>query len=144
MSSRQTKEIFKEFGLKATPRRLAIYDLLATTAKPLDAKEIKKNLGRFYLKINKATIYRILKTLSKKNLVIAIELNEGKFRYELADHHHHHLVCLRCDRIQDIDSCRVDIEKEKIKSRYLFDVQNHRLEFFGVCQNCRIGYNGDK
>lgn len=135
-------EIFKRYGLKATRRRAAVYELLAKADKPLDVQEINDSLELHAIRINRTTIYRILSVFFQNNLVSQVELSEGKFRYELAGStHHHHLVCLKCDRIQEIDSCNLTSLEETIRHKLSFTVKTHKLEFFGICGSCQIGYN---
>ena len=74
-----------------------------------------------------------------ENIIKEIEFGEGQKRYELEDFkHHHHLICLKCRKVDDIE-LKTDLEKEE--KRFLkengFKVVNHSLEFFGYCQNCQ-------
>lgn len=121
-------------GLKNTPSRLAILSALQKENKPLDVLEI------FALTKNKAdlaTVYRTLETFFGNGLINRIEFGEGKYRYELKRIDHHHLICLDCGDIEDVeDKFMKDWEKE-IKAKRGFSVKNHSLEFFGICRNCQ-------
>ena len=141
MTPKISEEILKKHGLRVTPRRLAVYELFAKARKPLDVREIKNSL-LLTIKINKATIYRILTAFLQNNLIAQVELAEGKFRYERADKmHHHHLVCLKCNRIQDIGNCSISRLEDIIRRKLSFAVKTHKLEFFGICGQCQIRYN---
>ncbi len=85
---------------------------------------------------NKTTIYRELDNFIKEGLVSEVEFGDGKKRYELANKkHHHHVVCKNCGRVADIE---ID-EKELLSSlnQTDFKIENHSLEFFGLCGSCK-------
>jgi Fur family ferric uptake transcriptional regulator len=75
---------------------------------------------------------------TEKGLTKQIQLQEGKFRYELATAaEHHHLVCTKCGDIQDISDCNIDGLEKDIEKKKKFKVTSHALEFFGLCSNCQ-------
>ena len=55
--------------------------------------------------VNKTTICRELDFLMGKGLIKEIEFGEGKKRYEIdsGSDHHHHLICLNCKKVEDVD-----------------------------------------
>lgn len=106
------KQILKEFGNIVSP--ISAFDLL------------KK------VKVNKTTIYRELNFLLGKNLIQEVDLLDGKKRYEGTDSgHHHHLVCISCNDVKDVDF------EENFDLPGDFSVIKHSLEFFGYCKNCQ-------
>ena len=129
-------------NIKTTKRRLAIYEVIANTHKPLDVQEIIEVLRSKKIKINKTTVYRILTIFMENGLINQIELSEGKFRYEIANKsHHHHLVCLTCNKIQGVEGCDLRSFENLIKEKMSFAIKNHKLEFFGICSYCQMSYN---
>jgi len=75
---------------------------------------------------------------TEKGLLKPIQLNEGKYRYELASiSDHHHLVCESCGNIEDISDCSIDLLEKDIETKKEFKVTSHSLEFFGICANCQ-------
>ena len=75
---------------------------------------------------------------TQKGLTKQIQLNEGKFRYELTSKpDHHHLICQKCGTIEDISDCAVgDLEKD-IEKKKNFKIVSHSLEFYGMCKDCQ-------
>ena len=51
--------------------------------------------------------------------------------------HHHHAICTRCGRSQDIDDLGLDDVLAAVGDRLEFTVTSHRLELFGLCAACR-------
>lgn len=134
-----TSEQLKSVELKVTGQRKAILGILSASKKPLDAEEIKKTLHTKRIPVDQATIYRILKTFTDKEIVRKIILQEGKTHYELTDRpHHHHIVCLSCGNIQDIEECGMDVIEQEIAKKTGFTIQSHSFELFGICSGCNI------
>jgi Fur family ferric uptake transcriptional regulator len=89
-----------------------------------------------------ATVFRFIQILEKKNLVQRHTWNDRQLRYEIVapqldGHHHHHLICKTCHRVEEIEACTVaSLERELAKQKGYTDL-THSLEFFGVCPKCQ-------
>lgn len=133
-----TSEQLKSLDLKITEPRKALLEILSQSSKPLDAEDIKKGLKKKNISADQATIYRILKTFSEKNIVHKIALEEGKTHYELTDRpHHHHIVCTSCGTILDIEECGIESIEREIEKKTGFTVLSHSFELFGKCLKCK-------
>lgn len=128
----------KTDGHRITPIREKIIDLLSKSSSPRSAPELQESFLISKIKVNKTTIYRELDFLLQKTLINEVEFGDGKKRYELNNGHHHHLICLNCNRIEDVD-LETDLSKEqaKIEKETGFKIKSHSLEFFGYCKNCQ-------
>lgn len=127
----------REVSLKATPARLGVLKILETIDKPIDVQTLIEYLNKKDIKTDPATVFRIVGMFTQKGLLKPIQLNEGKFRYELSSKSdHHHLVCNKCGDIEDISDCNINALEKDIEKRKKFKVVNHALEFFGVCPAC--------
>jgi Fur family ferric uptake transcriptional regulator len=131
------KKILHDADLKITPARISVLSFLEHTNQPLAVDTIFDHLKDEHDEADRATIYRIVETFALKGIVKRLELNEGKYRYELAGEDHHHLICEVCGRIEDISDCNIEALEKDIKKRKNFLVKKHSLEFFGVCQLCQ-------
>lgn len=132
------KDELNEVALRATPARIALMQLLETSNKPLDVQSMIDFLEKKDIKTDPATVFRIVNMFTEKGLVKPIQLNEGKFRYELTTREpHHHLVCEKCGNIEDISNCNIAALEKEIEKKKHFKVTSHSLEFFGICQSCQ-------
>ena len=123
--------------LRATPARVALMKLLETTDKPLDVQTMIDYLNQQEVKTDPATVFRIVNLFKEKGLLNLIQLNEGKFRYELTSKpHHHHFVCEQCGAIQDISDFTIKAVEDAIQEKRQIKIKSHSLEFFGMCKNC--------
>ncbi len=132
------KDELNASSLRATPARIALMNLLESTDKPLDVQTMIEYLEKKDIKTDPATVFRIVNMFTEKGLLKPIQLNEGKFRYELSTKaDHHHFICELCGVIEDISDCNIDqLEKNITKKKGLL-IKRHSLEFFGLCTVCQ-------
>ena len=130
------RELLRKSGHKATPSRLAILDIFGKTRNPMSAQEIIEALPS---DTDQATVYRTLKLLNEKGVIKQIDLRHNHAHYELANiAEHHHLICLRCGRIEDVEHCGVEAVQSTIlkNSKHFAEIKQHTLEFYGLCKTC--------
>jgi Fur family ferric uptake transcriptional regulator len=132
------RNILKEKGYKATPARLAILEIFDRNKLPMDASSIYKKLRtkKNHKKINEATIYRTLSSLEEGKILKKVDLRKDSVYFELAGEHHHHIVCTKCDDIEDFENKNLEILLDKIKSSKFKNIKEHSLELFGLCRAC--------
>jgi Fur family transcriptional regulator, ferric uptake regulator len=124
-------------GFRITPLRQELVSLFESGCNPLAYDDLLQLLKSRGFTPNKTTLYRELTFLCAQRITQEIDLGEGKKRYELANDHHHHLVCTACDAIEAVHlSTDIRFEEEKIKAEKGFVVTRHMLEFFGICGSC--------
>lgn len=88
-------------------------------------------------KVHKTTVYRELEILERAGIVEKIILPDGIAMYGRIDKHHHHVICKKCDSIEDVaENDLLDSFEKKIEKKTGFKIMNHSLEFFGLCRNC--------
>lgn len=130
-------DILSQAQLKQTKARIALVEVLDNEHEPIDAAHLMMLLSEKGVRVDQATVYRILDVFQKKGIITRFELQEGKFRYELSrSNEHHHLICEVCSKIEDISDCNITALEEEILQKKGFHVNRHTLEFFGVCSNC--------
>lgn len=126
-------------GCRMTRLRKALIGVFADNGLPMSAEKLMELLCASGTPVNRTTVYRELAFLKEKGIILEIQfLHERVKRFELASLvHHHHLVCLRCNKIEDIvlENDLVDQERSILRSRG-FKVTNHMLEFHGICRGC--------
>ena len=112
-------------------------DALRKAPEPLSAKDLHAGLGR---SVGLATVYRALQGLVDAGRVDVFRRESGEALFRLCNPvHHHHLVCLRCGRVVEIDACGVDLWASRVAHRYGFTVTDQQADVFGVCTACQTG-----
>lgn len=89
--------------------------------------------------IDQATVYRTIKSLETKGILHQVDLRHNHAHYELADiADHHHLICLRCGRIEDVGHCGAEAIQSVVlrRSKHFVEIKQHALEFYGICRQC--------
>jgi Fur family ferric uptake transcriptional regulator len=136
------KEQLKGQGYKLTPQRRAILDvIIENEGKHLSTEEIYDIVKDDCPEIGLATVYRTLQLLEKMGTVCRMNFDDGCNRYELIhnyeDHQHHHLVCINCGVVQEVEDDLLEALENKIESKYNFKITNHSVKFFGYCSKCK-------
>jgi len=128
----------KSAGLKNTKAREGLINIFKNSKKPIDVSESLNLLKKRGILADQTTIYRSLNAFSNKGLVRAIHFNDGVVRYELSDRpEHHHVVCTKCGKIEDILDCSVEKIENMIEAKKGYEIKSHSLEFFGICPECK-------
>jgi Fur family ferric uptake transcriptional regulator len=115
-----------------------VIKIVEKLSRPVSSNEIKDQCPD----LDRATIYRALKSLKEKQLIRIVEIGDGIVRFESIADHHHHLVCLKCKKIEKIELPQEEEKKlqklQKIfQKQFKFTSLQHSLEFFGLCAKCR-------
>jgi Fe2+ or Zn2+ uptake regulation protein len=130
------RNILRKSGHKATPSRLAILEVFKKNKNPLSAQEIINSLPS---DTDQTTVYRTLNSLKEKGVIKQIDLRHNHAHYEIADvNDHHHLICLRCGKIEDVTHHGVEAMENTVLhgSKHFAEIKTHTLEFYGICKTC--------
>ena len=127
----------KAVDLKTTAARLAILDALSNAETPLSAKNIADGMTKKQ-KVDQATIYRNLEAMTSANIIRMVNFQHDHNHYELVDSsHHHHAICKKCGKVVDISGCDLKGWDKQVKKISDFaEINQHALEFFGLCKTC--------
>ena len=130
------KKIISSAG-RITKIKKAIIDALLESCCFLTKTELIKKLKSKKIHPDRSTIYRELKFLEKNNIVIRNTIL-GTDYYEIPQTHHHHLVCVKCNKIDKVEiDNRLKKEEKQIAQKNKFNIINHSLEFYGYCHKCQ-------
>ena len=125
-------------GVRLTGPRRKLAALIERREGHFTAADLLKDAGRRRMGIGRATVFRLLELLSEQGLVERIDLPDGTHDYiPCAPTHHHHLVCLNCGATTDVDDCGIEAVTREAARRSGFKIEQHRLELFGRCPDCR-------
>ena len=127
----------KEKGLKITPQRLAIIDVLIEKrdlhpGARLVYEEAKKKRKSLSL----STAYATLNELSQHGIIKMLEFDKMENRFEGNLDEHINLICERCKKILDY-KVPIAVDKREVVKKTGFSVTDTRLEYYGLCRECR-------
>jgi Fe2+ or Zn2+ uptake regulation protein len=87
--------------------------------------------------ISLGTVYRNLELLNQMEMIQKLNFSGGEARYDGNAEDHDHLRCVYCMRIDDAPGPPLALTGGGKEDWGGFKVLGHRLEFFGVCPQCR-------
>jgi Fur family transcriptional regulator, ferric uptake regulator len=127
-----------EAGLRPTRQRLLVLETLAAEPHDATAQEIHARLREGKDRIGLATVYRSLAVLKRRGVVDELSHRAGESCYRLCTPgHHHHMVCERCHRVEELEDCEIDAWIAKASRAHGFQPASHTVEVVGVCADCR-------
>jgi Fur family ferric uptake transcriptional regulator len=127
----------KEKGLKLTPQRRLIIDILHDSGARLTAEEIIEHVRTRMPGVNKSTIYRTLELLEKTGCVFKSQSGDQPVYHHAEHGRHYHLVCLKCGRTIDCDESLFLAMDRAVAEKYGFQVDLKHVVLNGVCEKCR-------
>lgn len=130
--------VLKELKMKATPKRLAILEILDNESVYLSPEEIWKKMKKQFKKIGLPTVYRNLYELSEGDIISKVTLPDRQLYYYFCRNraHHHHFVCLSCRAVEDVNFCKAKELEKKVKRDLKGEVVSHMMQINGICRNC--------
>lgn len=127
----------KEKGYKLTIQRRQLVEAMHKAGRRLTAREIHGALQKRTPAIGLDTVYRNLRLLCEIGMVHQISLHSGAV-YELdVGQHHHHLVCIGCEKVVCLPYCPEIMEYTEQAVSEGFSILGHSFELFGVCPSCK-------
>jgi Fe2+ or Zn2+ uptake regulation protein len=130
---------FRQKGLRITPQRRVIFELLAESSDHPTADEIYQRVLAVMPDVARTTVYNTLHELVALGELSAVEdVSESGTRYDTDSSHHHHLFCVRCHTLMDIsrDFAGVQLSPEEAEG---YQIVKSQVTFHGICPNCQNG-----
>ncbi len=134
MANKTVIKILTDNGLKITPQRVAVLEVLLNLNTHPSADEIVDYLRISYPHISIGTVYKILEAFLKKGILNKLKTNDDIMRYDPVKEKHHHLYCTNTERVEDF----YDVELDKLLESYFkkkkipnFSVSDIKLQIVG-------------
>ncbi len=129
----------RKAGLKATLPRLKILGVLEIAKNGhMTAEDVYRSLLDAGEEIGLATVYRVLTQFESAGLVIRHNFEGSRSVFEL-DYgtHHDHMVCVECGRVFEFMDQEIEERQKQVASDNGFQMDDHALYIYGVCQGMR-------
>jgi Fur family peroxide stress response transcriptional regulator len=130
---------YKNICLKLTPQRLAILEYLEGNTGHPSASDIYHAVSERFPTMSFATVYNTLKALKGKENIQELTIDPEKKRFDPNMMHHHHLICIKCRKIIDINK-EFELGLSDVQ-KHGFQITDNHIDFYGVCSEC--GNAGD-
>jgi Fe2+ or Zn2+ uptake regulation protein len=139
-SQEQLKKALEIAGLRCTPQRLAVYDVLSAGIHHPTAEEVFHAVRMRIPKISLATVYKSLEALVAIGAAARLTAFDGtgSARYDARSDNHYHFRCLRTGAVSDLPArfdpdliAKLDPHLEEALLHQGFRVTGYRLELIG-------------
>lgn len=140
------REMLKQLGLKETPKRRAMLEVLAEQRGYLSPEEVWRALKIRFETIGLPTVYRNLEELANGGVIsTVIHPNRHLYYYfcTSGEDHHHHFICTSCRKVEDIPECTAAAMEGEIVSKTGGRITGHIVQFNGLCRDCLSGEEGE-
>ena len=97
--------------LAATHQRQAIYETVMSLPGHPSPEDIYERVRRKIPSISLATVYKNIRTFLDSGMLREVSLHHGSLRVEANHKPHHHLVCIRCKSITDLDEAGLELPR---------------------------------
>ena len=129
-------ERLRDRGLRATSQRLVMHRLLGERNRHLTAEELLEEASSRLPGISLPTVYATLELFEELEIVRRVNDGGGRLLWDTRTEDHHHLVCRRCGRVEDIDA-RLDLERaRRTAKRAGFAPDHAEVVISGLCAEC--------
>ena len=123
-------------GHRITPSRVAVIATVLAQSGHFSVDDILRKARHG----GRATVFRTMRLLTELDIVCRVLLDDGSLRYRVSRRgHHHHLVCVSCGAVRDLDDCAVGGLVRELAANTDYEIEGHWLEFYGHCRDCRVG-----
>ncbi|SVD10968.1 uncharacterized protein METZ01_LOCUS363822 [marine metagenome] len=132
-------DVLRGSGLRATPARRAVIEILKATDNHMTVSEVIEALESVGSKFDQSTVYRVLRDLGGVGLVAESRISPGDTIFEwISQSNHHHLQCTSCGRTLPLDDQLVQEFIANVHERHGFHVNATHLVISGIEHDCSV------
>lgn len=129
--------VHRENRLPITTQRRGVFEAILDRCDHPTAEQLYREVRRQLPQISRMTVHRILGTFVSLGLVDQICHPGLAARFDPKLGQHHHLVCLDCGRILDVEDSRLNHLPWPEVNPHEFQIQDYHVHFRGRCARCR-------
>ena len=138
--SEHALECLRDAGYRSGGARRTVVEYLGGQDCCLSAQETHDRIRATGAHVGIASVYRVLELLAAQDLLARVDLGDGTARFEPVrpdGHHHHHLVCDDCGKVEPFEDDRLERELSRVATRLGYAMDAHEVVLRGACGDCR-------
>jgi len=128
--------LLRDRRLRVTLPRLLVHRHVRRARAHVTPEQVHSSLAGEHPGLSPATIYATLDLLDELGLVRRVSTPRGYTVYDARTDAHHHLVCRRCGRVEDVDGA---IQADEVEARARaagFRPERAEVQLSGLCSDC--------
>jgi Fur family transcriptional regulator, peroxide stress response regulator len=130
MVNKTAIKILVDKGLRVTPQRIAVLDIILNLNNHPAIEDITEYLRINFPRISESTVYNILGAFVKNGIITRVKTENGIIIFELVTARHHHLYSSDSEKIEDF----YDDDLNKLLDSYFREkpIPDFQIEDIGV------------
>ena len=132
----ELSELLRERGLRATSQRLVMNRLLRKSNRHLCAEQLLDEASEKLPGVSLPTVYATLELFEQLGIVRRVNGGGGTLLWDTRSDAHHHMICRRCGRIEDLET-QLDLDRaRRSAARSGFEPDRSEVVVSGLCADC--------
>lgn len=134
----QFKELFAQAQVDNFEERYRVLEVFLQGEDHVTAAELAERLEQNGNQFPREFIKETLQLMCRFGFAHKNRFDNGQARYEhrhLGDHHDH-MVCIKCRKIIEFNNDQLEALQLQIAGAQGFHMLQHRMELYGICQQC--------
>jgi Fur family peroxide stress response transcriptional regulator len=123
-------------GLALTVQRRTILEALIGRHDHPTADHIYADVRTRIPGVSRTTVYRVLETLVRLGVARKSSHAGAQVRFDPNTDRHHHLVCMQCGKVVDVEDDRLSELPLPDVKRSGFTIDDYSVQFNGSCGDC--------
>ncbi|CAH0542914.1 zinc uptake transcriptional repressor Zur [Vibrio marisflavi] len=135
----QVEEICANRGVRLTPQRRMVFQLICASKKASTAYELLEDLKKTEPQAKPPTVYRALDFLLEQGFIHRVESTNSFISCCIGNAHKHFshlLICDVCGNVTEVQDDHLVSLLSKNAEQHGIHIANHVIESHGVCQTC--------
>ena len=131
-------ETIQKRGLRLTPRRQLVLEILQESHEHLDAEMVYERAHRKDPRISLATVYRTLTLFRLLGVVEEHQFGENHGHFEtIQGNPHYHFTCRECGQVSEFSAPEVEALARQLCRKEGRSLEQVTLDLTGVCGACQ-------
>ncbi|MDN3608917.1 zinc uptake transcriptional repressor Zur [Vibrio ostreicida] len=139
---KQIEGICTTRGVRLTPQRKRVFELICSSPKSSTAYELLEDLKKSEPQAKPPTVYRALDFLLEQGFIHRVESTNSFIQCcsgNANKHYSHLLICDKCSNVIELQDESLITSLASNAKKHGFTITNHVIESHGVCQSCSNG-----
>jgi Fur family peroxide stress response transcriptional regulator len=131
------EKVCKAKGLKITHQRTEIYKALSKHPNHPTTEDVFNRVRKHLKTISLDTVYRTISTFEEYGLTKRVYHVDNATRFDRNVSNHHHLVCSKCNKIEDFYWPEFDRIKPPKSVSHWAQIEIRQVIINGLCSSCK-------